>query len=142
MSRALTDLHPRCAAMCQAHQDACAAEGIDLLVTQTLRTVAEQDALYAQGRTAPGKIVTAACGGDSWHQWGLAYDVVPLRAGKPVWGTSGKDGVLWARVGLLGEQSGLEWAGRWTGSLRETAHFQWRGGLSIADLKAGKKPEA
>jgi peptidoglycan L-alanyl-D-glutamate endopeptidase CwlK len=142
MSRSLADLHPKCAAMCQAHQAACAAEGIDLLVTQTLRTAAEQDALYAQGRTAPGKIVTNAQGGDSWHQWGLAYDVVPLRAGKPVWGTRGEDGALWARVGLLGEQCGLEWAGRWTGSLRETAHFQWRGGLSIADLKAGKKPGA
>jgi hypothetical protein len=41
-----------------------------------LRTFQEQDALYAQGRTAPGMIVTNARGGFSWHNFGLAADYV------------------------------------------------------------------
>jgi peptidoglycan L-alanyl-D-glutamate endopeptidase CwlK len=140
MSREINDLHARVAAMCRSHAAACAAAGIDLLVTQTFRSAAEQDVLFAQGRTTPGNIVTNARGGESWHQWRLAYDVVPLLAGKPVWRTSGRDGVLWAKVGALGEQCGLEWAGRWKGELREMAHFQMTDGLTIADLQAGRQP--
>lgn len=142
MSRDINDLHPRVAAMCRAHVAACKAQGIDLLITQTMRTAAEQDSLYAQGRTKPGSIVTNVKGGDSWHQYRLAYDVVPLVNGKPVWGTSGADGVLWSSVGALGEQCGLQWAGRWTGPLREMAHFQWTDSLTIADLQAGKQPRS
>ena len=48
---------------------------IQLRVTQGLRTIAEQDELYAQGRTKPGKIVTNAKGGKSNHNSGLAIDV-------------------------------------------------------------------
>lgn len=142
MSRDIKDLHPRVQAMCRAHVAACKAQGIDLLVTCTLRTAAEQDELYAQGRTKPGSIVTSVKGGDSWHQYRLAYDVVPLVNGKPIWGFSGADGVLWNTVGTLGEQCGLLWAGRWKGTLRELAHFQWTDGLTIADLKAGKQPRS
>jgi peptidoglycan L-alanyl-D-glutamate endopeptidase CwlK len=46
--------------------------------THTLRTFAEQDALYAQGRTTAGKIVTFAKGGDSWHNYGMAIDICLL----------------------------------------------------------------
>ena len=102
------------------------------------RTYAQQDALYAQGRTAPGKIVTNARPGRSWHNWRCAVDVVPLRNGKPVWGTAGEDGKLWARVGALGEAAGLEWAGRWK-SFRELAHFQNAQGKTLAQLQAGEK---
>lgn len=42
----------------------------------TLRTFAEQDAIYAQGRTKPGQIVTYARGGQSYHNYGLAIDIV------------------------------------------------------------------
>lgn len=118
---------------------ACRMEGIDLLVTATYRSPADQDKLYAQGRTAPGPKVTNAKAGQSLHQYRVAFDVVPMRGGKPVWGTTGADGQLWQRVGELGEAAGLEWAGRWV-SFREFPHFQYTGGLSIADLKAGKAP--
>lgn len=118
---------------------ACRMDGIDLLVTCTYRSPKEQDALYARGRTAPGPIVTNARAGDSLHQYRVAFDVVPLRDGKPVWGTSGKDGELWQRVGDLGENNGLEWAGRWT-RFREFPHFQYTGGLKLAEFRAGKVP--
>lgn len=48
--------------------------GIDFRITQGLRTIDEQNQLYAQGRTKPGAIVTDAKGGMSFHNYGLALD--------------------------------------------------------------------
>lgn len=136
-SRDIDDLQPHVAEKCRAHLAACEAEGIDVLVTCTLRDWEMQAQLYRQGRTAPGSIVTNAQAGDSAHNYGLAYDVVPLRNGKPVWGTiASMDAELWQRVGELGEAAGLEWAGRWRGRLIEFAHFQDLGDLTIAELKS------
>lgn len=135
-SRSLDDLQPHVAAMCRAHLAACAAAGIDLIVTCTLRDWEMQAQLYRQGRTTKGARVTNADAGDSAHNYGLAYDVVPLRNGKPVWGTiATMDEELWTRVGELGELEGLEWAGRWR-TFKEFAHFQDLGGRTIAELKA------
>lgn len=60
-----------------------------LCVTQGLRTWPQQDAIYQQGRTTPGKIVTNAKPGHSIHNFGLAVDVAPLIDGKIDW--DGKD---------------------------------------------------
>lgn len=136
-SRNIDDLHPKVAAMCRAFLEECKKQGIDIIVTSTYRDHASQDALYAQGRSLPGRVVTNARGGQSWHNWRLAFDVVPLRAGKPVWGSTGADLELWKRVGAIGEKVGLEWAGRWV-RFRELAHFQYTGGLTLADLNNGK----
>jgi peptidoglycan L-alanyl-D-glutamate endopeptidase CwlK len=119
------------------HIHACRMAGIELLVISTYRDIESQDAIFAQGRTAPGKIVTNARGGQSFHNWRVAYDCVPLRHGKPVWGTAGADGDLWRQVGELGEAQGLEWAGHWK-RFREFPHFQFTGGLTLADFQAGK----
>ena len=138
MSRRIEDLAPAVQQQAKALVSAAKDAGIDLLITSTYRSSEEQAALYAQGRTKPGAIVTNARPGDSYHNWRCAFDVVPLRNGKPVWGTSGPDGDLWRKIGEMGEAVGLEWAGRWTGKLREMAHFQYTGGLTLADFKAGK----
>lgn len=119
---------------------ACRMADMDLLVTCTYRTPQDQDKLYAQGRTVHGSKLTNAKAGESLHQYRVALDVVPMRAGKPVWGTSGEDGELWQQVGKLGEEAGLEWAGRWK-KFKELAHFQYTGGLTLADLKAGRLPQ-
>jgi len=58
-------------------------EGFTYRVTQGFRSWQEQDALYAQGRTAPGEIVTNARGGESWHCLGCAVDLAPNTAGTP-----------------------------------------------------------
>lgn len=137
-SRDLADLHPIVRVRAEAMLAECDRHGIDLLVTSTYRDSAAQQALFDQGRTKPGKKVTNAKPGQSWHNWRLAFDVVPLRNGKPVWGTAGEDGRLWERVGVIGERCGLEWAGRWT-RFREFPHFQYTGGLSLADLQSGKR---
>lgn len=139
-SRSLDDLTPSVKAKAVALLAAAAANGIDLLVTSTYRDNEAQDALYRQGRGRAGAIVTNAKAGESFHNYRIAFDVVPIRNGKAVWGTEGADGKIWLKVGELGESVGLQWAGRWTGKLREMAHFQDSSGLSIADLKAGARP--
>jgi peptidoglycan L-alanyl-D-glutamate endopeptidase CwlK len=137
-SRSVTELHPKVATMAMAMVQACDEAGIDLLITSTYRDHASQAALFAQGRTTPGRKVTNARPGQSWHNWRCAADFVPMRAGKPVWTTTGEDGKLWERCGVLAERAGLEWAGRWK-RFREMAHVQYTGGLTLADLQAGKK---
>ena len=72
-----------------------------------------------------------------FRNWRVAFDVVPLRHGKPVWDTSGANERLWQQIGALGESLGLEWAGRWR-KFRELAHFQFTDGLTLAELQAGK----
>jgi peptidoglycan L-alanyl-D-glutamate endopeptidase CwlK len=144
-SRNLADLLPVVRFKALKHIELCHAEGIDLLVTSTLRDNESQTALYSQGRELKDgvwkvvdkkKIVTNAAAGSSYHNWSVAYDVVPIRNGKPVWGTSGDDGALWQCVGELGESVGLEWAGRWK-SFKEFAHFQYTAGYTIQDFKDG-----
>lgn len=127
MSRDVHDLHPAMQRMLAALRAEAESHGIDFLVTCTWRSPAEQAALYAQGRTVPGKVVTNAKPGQSMHNHmvqghpcSLAFDIVPLRYGKPVWAVSDS---LWLVLGELGEQAGLEWAGRWK-RFREYPHFQ------------------
>lgn len=119
-SRSLDDLSPLVRGAVDKFLESCATENIDVLVTCTLRSQQEQAALFAQGRTAPGAIVTNAIAGRSAHNYGLAIDVVPMVNGKPDW--NGGDSV-WQRLGALGEAAGLEWAGRWI-HFKEMPHFQ------------------
>jgi len=131
MSRSLNDLRPECRRLADPFLDSVAAAGIDLVVTCTLRTLDEQAALYAQGRTAPGAIVTNARPGTSAHNFGLALDVVPIVSGKPDWsGTS----AVWQQVGSLGVAAGLEWAGSPGFPFVEYAHFQVPNWRTIAGL--------
>ena len=135
-SRKLEDLHPVVESLARRHIASLEAVGIRTLVTSTFRDFAAQDALYAQGRTKPGKKVTNARGGQSWHNYGLAYDIYPMILGKPVWGTrSPSDRKLWDQVGLTGEAIGLEWSGRWT-KFPEMAHFQFRDGATLGNMVA------
>lgn len=135
-SRKIEDLHPTVAAKARAHIEACDAIGIDIIITCTYRDSAEQDRLYSIGRTAPGSKVTNAKAGQSLHNYRVAYDVVPLRHGKPVWGTKGEDGVLWQKVGAAGKALGLEWAGDWK-TFKEFPHFQFTNGHKLAHFQAG-----
>ena len=103
MSRSLDDLRPEVRPQVDAFLAECKAQGLDLIVTCTSRTDAEQAALYAQGRTAPGPRVTNAKPGTSAHNYGLAIDIVPVVNGKPDW--NGHDEV-WQRIGVIGKLVG------------------------------------
>jgi peptidoglycan L-alanyl-D-glutamate endopeptidase CwlK len=120
----------------------CKANGIDVLIYCTYRDEQSQNMAYAQGRTLPGAIVTNRRGGESMHQHRVAFDAVPMLHGKPAWDNTTADGKrLWATFGKCGEAVGLEWSGRWSGKLKESAHFQYTGGLNLAQLKAGMVPK-
>jgi peptidoglycan L-alanyl-D-glutamate endopeptidase CwlK len=124
----LATLHPLLAERGTRLLEQCAATGLALMVTQGLRSMAEQDALYAQGRTAPGKIVTNARAGQSYHNFGLAFDVLVLDAmGKADWSPANPG---WRQAGVVGEDLDLEWGGRWTG-LVDLPHFQYTGGVTL-----------
>lgn len=94
--------------------------GITVNIISGLRTFEEQDALYAQGRTSPGNIVTNARAGHSVHNFGLAFDVGVFE-GSRFQGESPK----YKAVGALGLELGLEWGGNWK-TIVDEPHFQLR----------------
>jgi peptidoglycan L-alanyl-D-glutamate endopeptidase CwlK len=137
---------------------------VEIIVTCTYRSPSEQADLYAIGRTKPGDecrcggkpnpigkcakhplglFVTKAKPNESAHNITMpdgtpaacAFDIVPLRSGKPIWDATGNgddedpsddltDSLeLWLRLGKLGRMCGLEWAGDWT-TFKEYPHFQ------------------
>jgi peptidoglycan L-alanyl-D-glutamate endopeptidase CwlK len=103
----------------------------------TLRTIEEQNALYAQGRTAPGKKITNAKGGLSYHNYGLAIDIVLV----------GKNGISydvnkdfdddkiadWQEVVTIFKQYGWEWGGDWN-KFTDYPHFQKTFGHTVRRL--------
>ena len=135
-SRDIKELHPHVRTLVERFLAACAKEGIDVIITSTYRDMESQAALYAQGRTAPGKIVTNAKAGQSWHNYRLAFDFCPIINGKAQW----NDTKLFTRCGEIAESVGLEWVGRWK-SFKELAHCQATAGLTLAQLQAGKLPQ-
>lgn len=133
-SRDLHYLHPQVRTKCEKFIEECRKQGVTVLITSTYRDNESQDALYAQGRTLPGKKVTNAKGGQSFHNYRVAFDFVPLVNGKAMW----NDLETFVKCGVIGESVGLEWAGRWKGKMREMAHFQFTGGLTLKDFQDGK----
>jgi len=105
--------------------------GIKLRVTSTLRTYAEQDKLYSQGRTTKGSIVTNAKGGQSNHNFGTALDVVPIVNNKADWKTTTD---TWNKIAKVGKDLGFQWGGDWKG-LVDKPHFEMQFGNSLAQLK-------
>ena len=97
-----------------------ASVGITIKVISGLRTYEEQDALYAQGRTKPGNIITNARAGYSNHNFGIAFDIGIFEGNKYL-GESPK----YKTVGVLGMDIGLEWGGSWK-SIVDEPHFQLR----------------
>lgn len=83
--------------------------GNDLLITTGYRSVAEQNRLYAQGRTKPGKIVTNAKGGQSNHQTGDAVDFAVIVKGAVTWDVN----IYKKTIGKYSAQVGLKWGGNW-----------------------------
>lgn len=90
---------------------------IRFIVTETLRTQARQDELYAQGRTKPGKIVTWTR--KSPHVEGRAFDIAVLINGKATW-----DEEHYIRAGRLGEKVGLQWGIVTNGRHHDLVHYQ------------------
>jgi D-alanyl-D-alanine dipeptidase len=127
----IQELHPAVRPIFEAFITACeAALGVRIRITQGWRSTEAQQHLYEQGRTRPGKIVTHAPGGSSYHNYGLAVDLAVLSP----------DGaqVQWdydmATLTPMAQKYGLEWGGDWK-SIKDRPHFQKSFGLTVHELQ-------
>ncbi len=119
-SKSISDLipamQPKASALIQDVNEAVRTQGLHLVILCTRRTQAEQDALYAQGRTTPGHVVTWIRNNDP-HVEGRAMDVCFARA----------DGSLdwegpWELIGKSAHAHDLRWGGDW--GVRDLDHVQ------------------
>jgi|GEM_PF-1935408 len=144
----LLSLHPKIRNDVRAFINKAESLGIQLRITSATRSFDEQEALYAQGRTDtlsasilpswvtsiwddPEPIVTNARAGQSYHNYGLAFDVAVLQDGEGNWDYSDP---IWQKVGELGQSFGFEWGGNWTS--QDYPHFQKTFGKSTQELMA------
>lgn len=153
-------LHPAVREKLEQLEVLARENGIEFIVTQTLRTEAEQLAYYAQGRQSLSEVnqLRAEAGlgpignqensnvvtrartvWDSYHAYGLAFDVAILNDSNHIdWGEdadwNNSNVSDWEELGALGESIGLEWGGNFS-SLRDMPHFQYRMGRTIGQLR-------
>jgi peptidoglycan L-alanyl-D-glutamate endopeptidase CwlK len=138
--RTIATLLPQVRPIARALVHKAADNGITIRLISGLRTYAEQEALYAQGRTAPGPRVTNARGGYSNHNFGIAFDVGVFSGNRYL-----PDSPKYRAVGVLGTELGLEWGGNWT-TLVDLPHFQlrpaWAQGMAEREMLAGLRDRA
>lgn len=99
-------------------------------ITQGLRTIEEQNDMYAQGRTKPGKKITNAKGGQSIHNYGFAVDICLIIDEKIAsWDTKkdwDNDKVAdWYECVKIFAKHGYEWGGNWK-TFKDMPHFEKR----------------
>lgn len=98
---------------------------VQLYLVSALRGFDDQEGLYELGRTRPGHIVTNSRPGQSWHNFGLAFDIALMSGGAVSF-----DAPITEPLAELAEDCSLEWGGRWT-SFRDENHFQLLDGLTL-----------
>ncbi|WP_424767613.1 M15 family metallopeptidase [Paenibacillus sp. sgz302251] len=117
---------------------------ITILITDGFRSNAEQDAIYAKGRTTGGSIVTQVRGGGSYHNYGLAIDfALRTKEGEVVWDMeydgNGNGHADWMEVVEIAKRLGFSWGGDWD-DFPDYPHLQMDFGYSIRELQRGQRP--
>ena len=138
--KVIATLLPQVRPIARALVQKAAAAGISIRVISGLRSYEEQAALYAQGRTAPGKKVTNARPGYSNHNFGIAFDIGVFEGSRYL-----PESPKYKAVGALGMDLGLEWGGNWK-TIVDQPHFQLRPAwaadesesLMLAELRSRK----
>lgn len=106
-------------------------ENYKVIILESYRSPVRQNQLFAKGRVRPGKIITNARGWQSWHQYGLAVDLIfdsnPCKKG--IQGPYSGDFEL---LGRIAQDLRMEWGGRWG----DKGHVQYRGGVSIDQARS------
>lgn len=154
-SRLLTDLLPPVQLQAHAFTAYCMQAGLEVLIYCTYRPEAEQAVLFRMGRslfeikqkakelerewnrpdlaelllTTPPQldpvVRTWAGPGQSIHNYQMAFDAVPLVAGRPMWSAELLEDLhRWEVMGELAESAGLEWGGRWPEKKMDRPHCQ------------------
>jgi peptidoglycan LD-endopeptidase CwlK len=124
--KVIATLLPQVQPIARALVQKAALGGIKIKIISGFRTYAEQDALYAQGRTAAGDMVTKARAGYSNHNFGIAFDVGVFEGN-----TYLAESPKYKAVGVIGMDLGLEWGGNWK-TLVDQPHFQLRPAWAVA----------
>lgn len=137
------DLHPLVEEKKITLLDMASQKDIEVVVTDEHRSFESQDKLYAQGRSNDGSIVTYAKAGESYHNYGLAFDfALRNEQGEIIWdihydgNNNGKSD--WFEVADLAKELGLEWGGDWNN--KDYPHLQLTFGYSIEQLQNGALP--
>jgi len=130
-------LHPKLRPYAEAFINKARNMGHNVIITSGYRTHEEQTELYSYGRTkfkdANGNkkgIVTYAQAGESFHNFGLAFDFVEIVGGVAQWQKT-----PWDKLGKLGKEIGLEWGGDWPGKKKDMPHFQMKFNKTLAQLQ-------
>jgi len=101
--------------------EACLSLGFPIFLVEGFRSTRRQEFLYTKGRTAPGRIVTHARGGQSLHETGRALDFAfRTRDGEDPWDEKHP----WATVGHMAVALGLLWGGDWSKAKVDKPHLQ------------------
>lgn len=140
----VTDIHP--VVLAQKNKLVAHAReiGIRIMITDGYRSDEEQNRLYSKGRSTEGNIVTNARAGESLHNYGLAIDfALRLKDGSVIWDMeydgNGNGKSDWLEVVAIAKDLGFEWGGDWT-NFPDYPHLQMDFGLSLRELKRGKRP--
>lgn len=140
----------------RANMDACYEEmvqetpaNVHPYVDQVFRSIAESNALYMQGRNAAGvivdqsKVVSNAKGGESWHNYGLAFDLHIIRNNISVWFESTPEGAAkaaadpdYSKIIAIAAKYGYTWGGNFPGEFRDVPHFENKHGQTLEALYA------
>jgi len=127
----LQGIHPN---LVKVMETAIMNSPFDFTVTDGVRTVEQQQALYAKGRIVAGKIVTNADGikSKSNHQikadgFGYAVDLYPYYNGSVQLNDVKKLKEIAEHIKKTAEKLGIkiEWGGDWT-KLKDMPHFELR----------------
>jgi peptidoglycan LD-endopeptidase CwlK len=124
-------LHPKVRSIFQGFiEDAENGLNLTIRITQGLRTFAEQEEIYEQGRSKPGKIVTWSPPGTSYHNYGLAIDVVPYD----------EDGVFlnwnfdYTKLYDYSNKYKLTWGGNFPSGKKDIDHYENTFGINWREL--------
>lgn len=139
----LATLHPAIKQDVRRFINKAEDQGMKLRITSGYRDFMEQQMLYNKGRdtgitgllsdifssSTPTGIVTNAKPGQSYHNYGLGFDVVEMKDGQPIW-----DNPNWPKIGALGKSFGFKWGGDW--NTPDRPHFEKSFGRTTGQLLA------
>lgn len=114
-------LSPKVQELARKFLKVCKEAGLDVRIISGTRTYAEQDALYRKGRYGSKEAkVTNARGGQSNHNFGIAWDIGVFQGGKYL--TTAK---AYKDVALIVKPKlpNLAWGGDWK-SFPDTPHYE------------------
>jgi len=110
--------------------------GFDVRIISGTRTYAEQDLLYRKGRFGnPPPKVTNAQGGQSNHNFGIAWDVGIFKDGHYLTGDTASEEATYKKLAQLALGDELEWGGNWT-TFKDMPHYQLKTGLGLGQVRA------